>query len=150
MPVQLWRFDRAPSGGDPLATFDDVLRLMRADVIRREDGVTVNLLWSPAQVPDHDYTVSAFVLDANGFLVAQHDSYPLENRAPTSGWQADRLYFDSHAIPVENLAPGAYRVAVKVYRFTDASFQIIEIAPASDCTADPACEFVIIEEMTIQ
>jgi hypothetical protein len=39
---------------------------------------------------------------------------------------------------------------VKVYSFTDASFQNIEIAPASDCSGDPNCEFVIIGNVLVQ
>jgi hypothetical protein len=145
IPVQVWRFDRVPRA--LLATFDDRLRLGRAEVTARDGWVTVDLLWSPTQAPERDYTVSAFLLDANGVSVAQHDGYPL---TPTSAWQANGLYFDSHTIVTDAVAPGSYRVGVKVYRFTDASFQTIEIAPASDCSSDPNCEFVIIGNVLVQ
>jgi hypothetical protein len=149
MPVQVWRFDRVPRRA-PLAVFDDVLRLARAEITARKDQVVVNLLWSPSQTPEHDYTVSVFLLDGNGALVAQHDSYPLDNRAPTSGWHANGLYFDSHALKTDTTAPGAYRVAVKVYHFTDVSFQTIQIAPVSDCSSDPACEYIVIGDVEIR
>jgi hypothetical protein len=108
----------------------------------------VNLLWQPAQAPGRDYTVSTFLLDAGGVLVSQQDGYPFENRSPTHDWEAGGLYFDGHTLPTGALLPGDYRVGVKVYFFTD-DFQTLTIALASDCSANPACEFIIIDSVHV-
>jgi hypothetical protein len=88
-----------------------------------------------------------FLPDANGLSVTQHDGYPLTT---TSAWQANGLYLESHTIVTDAVAPGSYRVAAKVYSFSDTFFQTIEIAPASDCSGDPNCESAIIGNVLVQ
>jgi hypothetical protein len=141
--VELWRLDRPPSD-DSRMVFDGSLRLERAAVSPGNDWVTVNLLWSPLEKPARNYTVSAFLLDQSGRLVSQHDSYPFENRSPTLDWQAGGLYYDGHVLSTEKLPPGQYQVGLKVYYFTDPNFTQLQIAPASDCSANPACEYIIV------
>ncbi|MDX1992487.1 MAG: glycosyltransferase family 39 protein [bacterium] len=141
-PIMLWRLDQRPQT-PPLATYGDTLQLLNAQATTRDQGVTVNLLWSPLEAPGVDYSTSVLLL-RDGVGAANHDSYPLDGLSPTAAWQADGLYFDSHFIDTTALAPGMYQVAVQVYRFTDASFSQIEHLPADDCTASPDCHFVIV------
>ncbi|WP_119067025.1 glycosyltransferase family 39 protein [Aggregatilinea lenta] len=138
-PVELWRYDRPPQAS-PRAVFGDVLALNRADIAARDGSVTVNLLWTAASVPEREITVSAFLLGADGALVVQHDSYPLEGRSPTSTWTPDALAFDSHTLDTSELPPGTYTVGLKVYTF-DATFTFVDILPPDPCD-DAACEFV--------
>ena len=144
-PILVWRMDRA-ADGPPRATFDEVLRLLRAEAVQREDGVRVNLLWSPSETPAQEYTVSAFVL---GPAFANHDSRPLDGRSPTSGWEPDGLYFDSLHVSTAGLPLGEYVVGVQVYSFADTDFSQIVNAPVDDCGADPDCRFIVIDTLTL-
>ncbi len=150
--VELWRFDRLPQT-EPRAVFDENLQLTRATASTFEDGVTINLLWSPITKPERNYTTSVFLLNEGGQRACEmgcgHDSYPFENRAPTLNWNPGGYYFDGHVLHPENLPPGRYRVGVKVYTFTDTNFTQLQIAPASDCSANPACEYIIIDTVEI-
>ena len=147
-PILLWRLDRAVQPDDTArAVFDDLLNLHSADATARPDHVTVNLLWSSSQVPERDYTISAFLLGADGTF-ANQDSYPLSG--PTSQWEKDNLYFDSHNIDTQTLPPGSYQVGVQVYTFTDASFTTIENSSVADCTDDSDCRFIIIADVQVR
>ncbi len=152
-PIEAWRYDRPPQG-EPRTTFDGVLQLFRPRVDAHADQITVNLLWSPNAKPAWNYTVSVFLLNMGGGLACsegcQHDSYPLENRSPTQNWEAGGLYFDSHTLNTPDLPAGQYQVGVKVYYFTDADFTQLTIAPASDCSANAACEFILLEPVEIR
>lgn len=152
-PVEAWRYDRPPQG-EPRATFDSVLQLFRPVIDVHADEITVNMLWSPNAKPAWNYTVSVFLLNMGGGLACsngcQHDSYPFENRTPTLNWEAGGLYFDSHTLNISNLPIGQYQVGVKVYYFTDTNFTQLTIAPASDCSANAACEFILLDSIETQ
>jgi len=147
-PIMLWRLDRPPQSA-PLTTFGENLRLLSAEVMTHENNITVNLLWSPLNTPEQDYTVSAILL-ANGVGAANHDSAPLDGLSPTLSWQPDGLYFDSHAINTANVPAGDYQVGIQVYRFTDESFTQIENLRADDCTADADCRFIVVGTVRIE
>ncbi len=152
-PIEAWRYDRPPQG-EPRTTFDGVLQLFRPVVDVHANQITVNMLWSPNAKPAWNYTVSVFLLNMGGGLACvndcQHDSYPFENRAPTLNWEAGGLYFDSHTLDIANLPSGRYQVGVKVYYFTDTNFTQLTIAPASDCSANAACELILLAPIEIR
>jgi hypothetical protein len=147
-PIELYRFDRPAE--EPLVSFGDTLQLMRESVAVDEEMVTLNLLWLPRQTPEWNYTISTFLLDANGRPTGPpSDSYPFNGRSPTLDWEAGNFYFDTHQHAIRDLPAGAYQVGVKVYYFLDPAFTRLEIAPASDCSDEPDCEFVIIDSITV-
>ncbi|KAB2860590.1 MAG: hypothetical protein F9K46_09715 [Anaerolineae bacterium] len=152
-PIEAWRYDRPPQG-EPRSTFDGVLQLFRPVIDVHADQITVNLLWSPIEKLERNYTISVFLLNASGQIACpkdcNHDSYPFENRAPTLNWETGSLYFDSHTLDISNLPIGQYQVGVKVYYFTDTNFTQLTIAPASDCSANAACEFILLDSIEIQ
>lgn len=83
------------------------------------DKMRVDLWWSAATKLDVDYSVSVFVLDANGQLVAQKDDFPFVNQRPTTSWQPGEVVYDPHSLEPNTLPPGSYTVAVKVYTYYD-------------------------------
>lgn len=151
-PITVRRFDRPADSGEVVAAFGQALQLVRGAATVHEDWVTVEALWTAPGAPDYDYSVSAFLLDANGQLVSQHDGYPFDNRSPTSGWRAGDLHFDSHMLPTAGLAPGEYDVALKVYHFAGAGFDQVEVVPPSGCGAGVVCEteYVVLDTVTIR
>ncbi len=116
-----FRYDKLT--GDVVATFGDLFALRKFDAphtAQPGDTVPVALWWTAEQVPPLDYSVSVFVLDAAGNLVAQHDGPPLAGRSPTSAWLPGELKFDTHTLRLPpTLPPGRYRIGVKVYWYGD-------------------------------
>ena len=138
-PVEVWRYDRPPQE-TPRAVFGETLALDQASFTVRDGSVTVNLLWTAAIRPEREYTVSAFLLDPGGALVAHHDSYPLENRSPTTTWALGAPHFDSHMLDTRGLSPGEYTVGLKVYSLNE-DFTVVEILSPTACE-DVACKFI--------
>jgi hypothetical protein len=87
----------------------------------------VDLWWSADTPLDVDYTVSAFLLDENGILVAQDDTHPFLNNRPTTRWQPNEIVYDPHPLPLPSLPPGRYTLAVKLYTWYDSVvYQTVE------------------------
>lgn len=111
--VETWRFDRLNADTPPLAAFANGLRLLDAEV--SADSLHAGLLWTLDAPLDASYTLSVFLLDSDGRLVAQHDAPP---SPPTDAWQAgDVVFTPMRLAPVEGAAlpAGDYQVGVKVY-----------------------------------
>lgn len=120
-PLYSYRYDRLPSG--EVAAFGDLFTLRQAHVPESVSGgesLLVGLWWAAEQGTPLDYSVSVFLTDEEGRQVAQHDSSPLEGEAPTSAWQPGEVYYDAHRLHVPaDLAPGTYRLGVRVYWYGD-------------------------------
>ena len=130
--VYVYRYDRLPSD-EPLARFDGGLTL-RAAVVHA-DALRIDLWWQ-AETPIHDnLIVSAFVLNADGVLVAQLDSPPFAGRHPVPDWQPGELVYDPRLLEIvggaDSLPPGDYTAAVQVYTF-GADGGIVPVLPLSD------------------
>jgi hypothetical protein len=122
-PIYAYRYDRASALDTTLARFGDSITLRRAvwpATVRRGESFSVLLWWAADASLPQDYTVSAFLLDGDGVLRAQRDSYPADGRAPTSGWTPGAFVFDAHRLSLpRDLAPGDYTVGVKLYTWWD-------------------------------
>lgn len=120
-PLYSYRYDKLPPTS--VATFGDLFALRRfvaPQTAAPGAAITVALWWTAGQPPPLDYSVSVFLLDAAGTLVAQHDGPPLDGRAPTSTWQPGALQFDTHTLHLPpDLPPGPYTLGVKVYWYGD-------------------------------
>jgi hypothetical protein len=142
-PIYAYRYDRTSALHTVIARFGDTITLRRTSwspQVQRGDPLTVFLWWGAESVPPADYSVSVFLLDASGVLRTQHDSYPANGHAPTSGWGAGGFVFDTHALKTSDLPPGEYTVAVKLYTWWDGA--ILH-------TADEA-EYQVLGTVTIQ
>ena len=78
------------------------------------------LYWTTdADVLD-EYTAFAHLLDADGRLIAQRDSFPCEGLCSTVLWVPGDVVTERREInPPRNLKPGMYRLVVGMYRFDD-------------------------------
>lgn len=110
--LNVYRYDPIPT--EPVATYSNGMTLRQVSL----QPDRVDLWWSADTPLGVDYTVSAFLLNATGTLVAQHDSYPQQDTRPTSAWQPAELIYDPHPLP-SGLPPGRYTVAVKLYTWFD-------------------------------
>jgi hypothetical protein len=120
-PLYSYRYDRLPTA--TLATFGHLFALRRFSAPETASSgatIMVSLWWTAAQMPGLDYSVSAFLLDEAGILVAQHDDSPLNGVSPTSAWQPGDLKYDAHRLVLPaTLPPGKYQLGVKVYWYGD-------------------------------
>jgi hypothetical protein len=120
-PLYTYRYDRMPD--TTRATFGDLFTLRRFSVPESAapgDMIPVSLWWTVEQVPPLDYSVSVFLMDANGIPVAQQDSPPLNGASPTSAWEPASLYYDHHTLTLPpTLPPGQYDLGVRVYWYGD-------------------------------
>jgi hypothetical protein len=131
-----------------VAVYGDELRLMRAQAATKPGGVTLNMLWSPMQAPQTDYTVSVILFDAAGRVLTNADSRPLNGLSLTPTWEAGGLYYDTRFL-AGDLEPGRYELGVQVYSFVDASVSEIELLTTDDCTDDPDCHFAIVDSVEV-
>jgi hypothetical protein len=101
----------AAPAGPPLARFASGLELLAA----QRSGSTVELRWLADSVPSANATVFVQALSADGQLLGQHDSYPLDGRYPTSLWSSGEQVFDQVALPTSRPLTPADRVIVGLY-----------------------------------
>jgi hypothetical protein len=131
-PIYAYRYDRTSALENTIAAFGDSITLRRAvwpDSISAGDDLHVLLWWSTSDPVPFDYSVSVFLLDESGVLRAQHDSFPAKGDAPTSAWTPGDFVFDAHTL-ADDLAPGTYTVAVKLYTWWDGA--ILKTADGAD------------------
>lgn len=136
-PIFSYRYDRL--SGDPVARFGNLFALQKvAAPTHAAPGDTLRIMmwWVAEQAPPLDYSVSVFVLDESGTLVAQHDGSPLDGAAPTSTWQPGATQFDAHRVTLpDDLLPGSYQLGVRVYWYGD-NAALSATGPRQDIPAD--------------
>ncbi|MFI5267203.1 MAG: hypothetical protein ACHQ7M_07495, partial [Chloroflexota bacterium] len=74
--------------------------------------------------PSANATVFVQALSADGPLLGQHDSYPLDGRYPTSLWSSGEQVFDQVPLKTSRPLTALDRVIVGMYVLPDASRRI--------------------------
>ncbi len=101
------------------ARFGDHITLQEAGVsattLKPDDTLFVALHWQTDAPLATRYKVFVQLLNADGALVAQRDSEPMGNLAPTTTWQPNTTVIDHHALELGKLPAGAYRLIVGLY-----------------------------------
>jgi 4-amino-4-deoxy-L-arabinose transferase-like glycosyltransferase len=111
-----YRYDRLPD--EPVVEFGD---MMLRDVRIYDRLLRVDLWWQAEQPLPTDYTVSAFLLDETGILVAQLDTQPMLSERPTRTWLPGEVIYDPKPLTTvdgEPLKEGSYQVGIVVYEYT--------------------------------
>ncbi|MEL6306790.1 MAG: glycosyltransferase family 39 protein [Chloroflexota bacterium] len=120
--VSLLRYDRMPA--EPLVIYENGLILRHAIV---HDDLRVELFWSTSGGIETDYTVSAFLLDADGQVVAQQDSpigWDADNVRSIRTWDVGEAIYDlkrMQLLPNQSLSNETYTVGITVYSFDGTS-----------------------------
>ncbi|HEX2906702.1 MAG TPA: hypothetical protein VHO69_07575, partial [Phototrophicaceae bacterium] len=98
--------------------------------------LALSLYWQAEKPVDRDVTVAWFVVDRNGSPVAQGmDSPPDAGFAPSSQWLPGVPVWDNRALRLpETLAPGEYRLWVRLYDWDNGAVQLLPVRGAE--TAD--------------
>lgn len=96
--------------------FGDVVELAGYSAVQAGDGLDVTLFWRPLAPVDRYATIFVHLLDADGQLVAQHDSAPVGGAYPFPLWQPGSLVADRHTLVLPGDVPaGSYTLAVGIY-----------------------------------
>jgi hypothetical protein len=81
------------------ANFSASISLLAYEVYEGEEGsLSLTLYWQALGPIEEDYTVFVHLLDAEGVIVAQGDSPPVEGHYPTSLWRPGELVRDEHRL----------------------------------------------------
>jgi hypothetical protein len=99
------------------ADFAGLISLPAYEALEGKDGsLSLVLYWRCLERVEKDYTVFVHLLDAEGNIVAQGDSPPVEGHYPTTMWTVGEIVRDEHPLvgPSEAMARGV-RFAVGWY-----------------------------------
>jgi hypothetical protein len=82
-------------------------------------SVELTLFWQALAPLPGDYSVFVHLVDENGIVQAQRDSYPAGGALPTSGWPVGEIVPDRHrlTLPAVLPVPTQLRVDVGLYDF---------------------------------
>jgi hypothetical protein len=97
---------------EPHARFGDAIEVRAADVSRRGNWLMVWLHWHALQAPGVDTKYFVHLLDKDGNVAVQDDGVHVKYTRPSSQWQADEMISDLIEMPLWNLTPGEYRIAI--------------------------------------
>jgi hypothetical protein len=97
---------------EPRVRFGEAIELQAADVSRRGNWLSLWLHWHALAAPGVDTKYFVHLLDAQGSVVAQDDGAHVKYTRPSSEWQAGEMISDLIELPLWNLPPGEYRIAV--------------------------------------
>ncbi|CAG0929003.1 hypothetical protein TFLX_01223 [Thermoflexales bacterium] len=97
---------------EPRTRFGDSIELRAADVSRRGNWLMLWLHWHALQAPGMDAKYFVHLLDKDGKIAVQDDGIHVKYTRPSSRWQANEMISDLIELPLWNLPPGDYRLAV--------------------------------------
>jgi len=102
------------------ARFGDTITLLGYDLHSEEARpgqiLRVTLFWKADDLVQEDYKVFVHLLDAQGQVLAQHDSQPVGGSMPTSSWPVGETVSDNHGVVVPRGMPsGEYRLVLGMY-----------------------------------
>ena len=97
---------------EPHVRFGEAIELRAADVSRRGNWLSLWLHWHALSAPGVDTKYFVHLLDAQGNVVAQQDGIHVKYKRPSSLWKTDEMISDLIELPLWNLKPGEYRIAV--------------------------------------
>jgi hypothetical protein len=78
--------------------------------------VDIRLLWHALERVEHNWTVFVHLVDAEGAIVAEHNSIPQRGQFPMPHWTPGDWLTDTHPLALPpDLPPGAYTLRVGLY-----------------------------------
>lgn len=114
LPVRL--FTPPPMQVEVDALFGDALRLIGYDLVQGDDALTLTLHWQALRRMDESYKFFVHLYNAeSGEMATQADVVPRGWMYPTAWWEAGEVVSDEIAVPLGDVPPGTYRLAVGVY-----------------------------------
>ncbi len=116
----------------PRVAFGGSITLQQVAYNTASDGpITVQLVWSTESEMSASYKVFVHLYAADGSLVAQHDSVPVNELRPTSSWKPRERIADNHGLWIPPDAVGPLRLVVGLY--DSVSGVRVTLPDGSDC-----------------
>ena len=98
------------------ALFAGKLRLLAYAVDQNESNLAITLYWLAEERPADGYKFFVHVYEPqSGQIVAQIDTMPKDWTLPTTLWMEGELVADELNLPLSEVPPGAYHLAIGVY-----------------------------------
>jgi 4-amino-4-deoxy-L-arabinose transferase-like glycosyltransferase len=98
--------------------FGDQLRLVGYELgqtqVQAGSPLPLTLYWQAINRPAADYSIFVHLLDENGTILAQHDSYPAAGSLPTTEWPAAATIPDRHTVDIPSIALKSPQLTVEV------------------------------------
>ncbi len=126
-----WR-ERLPRPAE--ADFAELISLRAYEVLEGDDGsLSLVLYWRCLERMENDYTVFVHLLDAEGNIVAQGDSPPVQGHYPTTTWAVGEMVWDEHPLvgQPEAMARGV-RFSVGWYSAEEGRLGVVTDLEATD------------------
>ncbi|MCR4406984.1 MAG: glycosyltransferase family 39 protein [Anaerolineae bacterium] len=100
------------------ALFEPGIRLSEAAFTtqaRVGGEVAVRLTWQAMERPPASYKIFVHLYAPDGRLVAQHDSFPVNEMRPTDSWHPGEMITDNHGLILPSDAPARLLIVVGIY-----------------------------------
>lgn len=100
----------------PTAVWENGIALTGYTLETVNDALMLALYWQPEDKPVASYKVFVHVIDRpSGAIVAQHDAIPRDWGYPTDQWERGEIVRDVVVLPLAEVPPGTYDVAIGLY-----------------------------------
>lgn len=113
-------------------TFDGKAELLGAEVdrvaVQPSDPIRVTLYWHALASMDRSYVEFVHLIDGQGVIVAQRDTWPGRGMYPTVVWQPGQVFVDTlyMYVPEAAYAPNNAALQVGLYDSEDARLNVID------------------------
>lgn len=114
--------------------------------LRPGEALAVTLSWRSRAPMDRDWSVFIHLVDENGVILAQRDSYPGLGKRPTTLWRVGDSVADTYrlTLPPTTYAPSQAQIVVGLY-----AVQTGQRLPVLDSQGRPIADHLQIEEVNI-
>jgi hypothetical protein len=100
------------------ADFGGQVRLLGYDLPERStqpgQALELTLYWQALTPPERDYSVYVHLVDDNGLILAQRDSYPAGGLEPTGSWLVGPIVQDRHSVQIPVIAPAPAQTRLRI------------------------------------
>ncbi|MAU01335.1 MAG: hypothetical protein CL608_29695 [Anaerolineaceae bacterium] len=97
------------------AVFGDEIELQGYQFSQTNEALNLMLVWQALANGRTDYTRFVHLIELDGSPLVQSDSPPRYGSYPTSQWTAGEVVSDTITLPLADVPPGNYRLAVGFY-----------------------------------
>ena len=131
------------------AEFGDVARVLSVGIepeaLKPGEPIFVTVRWQPLLRTDVPYSVFVHLIDEDGVLVAQRDTWPGLGRAPTTDWRIDRSFTDTYRVDLPASAYAPNLLTARVGLFEPSLGRL----PASGPDQEPIGDAVVAGSITL-
>ena len=87
---------------------------LQEEGVQPGEALHLTLYWQAVVSMDRDYSVFIHLVDENGLIVAQRDSYPAGGNGITSRWPVGLVVPDHHTIQIPSIAPAPCQTRLRI------------------------------------